>query len=471
MKILLINPPFSKEEIFTKSMSKVGAVLPPLGLAYIAAVLEKENFQVKIIDGFVLSSLKRYTFKNLEKDIKTFFPDIIGITSTSPQICNAVKTAQIAKKINPSCITFIGGSHITALPEILKDFKVFDYGIYGESEISFAKILNKIRNNDNIEGSDGLIWLSGNNINVKKPELIKNIDDLPFPAWHLLPMKMYKPSPANYRSLPAINLMTSRGCPFNCVFCHKPIFGKMFRPHSAKRVVEEIEYVQKNYGIKDIQFFDDTFTLNKQRVIDICNIIIKKRIKINWNCMTRVDCVNEELLKLMKKAGCYEVTFGIESGSERILNLINKGTNKKQDRFAVSLAKKAKLDTRASYMLGFPTETKEEIKETIKFAKELNTDIAQFMLVTPYPDTKLWDLCKADGHIEVGDWSNFTFYAPKGAPFIPSTITKKELNKIYIKAIKSYYLRPSFIFSQLLKIRTFEDIKRKVIAAKAVIGL
>lgn len=453
-------------------MEKLGSLLPPLGLAYIAAVLEKNGDEIKIIDGLVLSSKKGYGFKELENDIKEFKPNLVGVTATSPQISDAIKTINIVKKVCPNCVTFLGGPHITALPSILKDIKSLDYGIYGEGEITFLNVAKKFKNNQKLGGIDGIIWRNHKKeIKFKKPKFITNLDDLPFPAWHLLPIKLYRPSPPNYRRLPAITMMTSRGCPHNCIFCHKPIFGKYFRSHSAERVIAEIECLQNNYGIKDIQFFDDTFTLNRERVVDICNIIINKNVDISWNCMTRIDAVDEELLRLMKEAGCYEVGYGTESGSERILKLINKGISKNQIRKSVKFTKRIGIDIRAFFMIGFPTETKEEIMQTIDFAKELNPDVAQFMMVTPYPDTKLWDLCEQDNKFDVGDWSNFTLYAPQGAPFVPSTMSSDELNELYIKAIKSYHLRPKFVWEHLKKIRNFNDLKRKFVATKAIIGL
>jgi radical SAM superfamily enzyme YgiQ (UPF0313 family) len=469
MRILLMTPLYVRDKIFRKSFKHLGALLPPLGLAYVAAVLEKDGNQVKIIDGAALSTKQDYNFNNLETEVKTFNPDIVGVTATSPQISFTVKLLDFIKKISPNSTTFLGGPHITAMPKITNDIKSLDYGIYGEGEQTFLEVTRKIKKNQKLEGTKGVIFKGNPYVKFIIRPYIEDLDTLPFPARHLLPMKLYKPSPANYRRLPATTMMTSRGCPFQCIFCHKPIFGQNFRPHSSKRVVDEMEHLTKKYGIKDIQIFDDTFTMDNKRAEEICKGMIERKLDIGWNCMTRVNTVTPDLLKLMHKAGCYEIGCGIESGSERIIKMIKKGTNKDMIRKAVKWAKQAKVEIRAFYMIGFPTETKEDIEETIKFAKELDTHIAQFLIVTPYPDTELWDLAGKHGIIH-NDWSNFTMYSPTHAPFVPNSLTKQELEKLYFRAYKEYHLRPLYILKQLLKIRSFTDIKRNISAARAIIG-
>lgn len=471
MRILLINPPLLREEIFGKSMSNLGALLPPLGLAYIAAMVERNGHEVSIIDGPVLSTKKDYDYNSLKRDIADYQPDIVGITATSPQIKNAINVFNITKEINENIITILGGPHISALPQDLLKLRNLDYGVYGEGEFTVIEIIKRIEKKEKLDGLSGLIWREKNNVNFLAGEYIKDLDMLPFPARHLLPMKLYRPSPANYRRLPATQIFTSRGCPHSCVFCHKPIFGNTFRAHSAKRVLDEIEQLINNYGIKDIQIFDDTFSMNKERAKEICMGIVNRKLDIVWNCMTRIDTVDQDLLKLMRRAGCYGIGYGVESGSERILKLVKKRISKDRMRRVFRWTRKEGIEIRAFFMIGFPTETKEDILKTISFAKELNPDIAQFLVTTPYPGTELWHLCKEYGEINVGDWSDFTMYASNSAPFIPFSLKKDELEKLYSKAIKSFYLRPGYILNQLLKIRSFSDIQRKLIAAKSLVSL
>ena len=471
MKVLLLHPPYPKEEIFRKSMKRVGAVLPPLGLAYLASMLEKEGHEVKIIDGPALAAVEGYGLEELARDLRDFKPKVVGISAAYSQIEYTRKSLSLIKAIVPGCIIVLGGSLATSMPKILNEFKNLDYGVYGEAEFTFAEILKKIENNETLENTEGLIWREGSEVKFLKPKLVMNIDDVPMPARHLLKMEIYRPSPANYRRLPATTIMTSRGCPYQCIFCSKSVEGSVFRAHSAKRVVDEIESLVKDYGIKDIQIFDDTFTCIQKRTEEICNEIIERNLDVGWNCMTRADNVDLELLKLMKKAGCYEVGFGIESGSERILKFIGKGLTKEQIREGVKEAKKAGLDVRGFFMIGFPTETKEEILETIEFAKELDVDVAQFMIATPLPGTKMWEIAKEQGVVNESDCASFTFYAPDKMPFSSNILNEEELGKLYEKAIKSFYLRPKFVFKQLLKIKSFNDLRRNYEAVRGVIGL
>lgn len=470
MKVQLINPPYSKDRIFRKSLKDVGALLPPLGISYIAAVLESEGHEVQIIDGCVLSVTKGYDFDDLSKDVEKFQPDIVGVTATTPQINLAFETMKKVKSVSHA-VTFLGGPHVTALPSAITESKFCDYGVYGEGENSFKKIVERMTTKKSFKKVKGLIIKNKTTVKLSQPEYINDLDSLPFPAWHLLPMKLYRPSPANYRKLPALQIMTSRGCPFKCAFCCKPIFGFKFRAHSPGRVISEIEHLIATYGIKDLEVFDDTFTFDKKRAETICNMIIEKKLDIGWNCMTRVDCVSPELLKIMASAGCYQVGYGIESGSPKIQQRMNKMINLEKVRQAVGWANDAGIDIRAFFMFAFPGETVEDAKMTIEFAKTLDIDVAQFMVTTPYPGTPLWSMAHEEGKLQMKDWENFTFYAPEGIPYIPEGRTEKEVLETYSRAFKEFYLRPRYFLRQLMKIRSPTDISRYLVAVKSVLNI
>ncbi len=446
MKILFINPP-SKHAI--KGYSS--AIFPPLGILYLSSILKKAKHEVKVIDAFVLSIKKDYREKDLRRDILLFKPDVIGVPCFSSNIDGSRKILNIAKNVAPQATTIIGGAHITAVPISLQVFKSADYGVYGEAEETILEFINKLSKKQNIKDIPGIIYKEKNKVKFKPRDYIKDIDTIPLPARELVEMNLYQPSPATYRQLPATAIITSRGCPFQCIFCHKPIFGNRFRPHSAERVITEIEHLNKVYGIKDIRIYDDTFTLNKKRVIDICNLLIKKNLGITWNCTTRVDCVDLETLQIMKKAGCYNISYGVESGSERVLKLIKKGVTKEQIRKVFKWTKEVGIESVGFFILGLPTQTKEEIYETIEFAKELEPDYVQFTLVNPHPDTELFELCKKHGKVEINDFSNFKTYSniEEDLPFIPNTIQEKELKRLYKKAYISFYFRPKYIGKKL----------------------
>ena len=470
MKVMLISPPYPKDRIFRKSMKNLGAILPPLGVAYIAAMLEKDGHEVKIIDGPAWATVFEYGFEELEKDIKNFSPDVVGISASTSQIDHARKAASLAKSASKDCVVILGGTLISADPNALLAFEDVDFGVYGEADLTFSEILKAVEGKKPVEGMEGVIWRENGSVKFLKPKVIIDLDHVPMPARHLLKMEIYRPSPANFRRVPATTIMTSRGCPYQCIFCSRPTEGTAFRAHSAERVVEEIGHLVTKYGIKDIQIFDDTFSLIPSRVEKICKGIIEKKLDVGWNCMTRVDKINPELLALMRKAGCYEIGFGIESGSDRILQFIKKATTTDLIRKGVKMTKDAGIDVRGFFMIGFPTETKEEILQTIKFAKDLDVDVAQFMVSTPLPGTEMWEIAKQNGSINTDDWNSFTFYAPSKMPFSSNLLNDKELLSMYRKAYKSFYLRPKFILKQLLKTRSFVDIQRNWLAAKGVLG-
>lgn len=470
MKVMFISPPYPKDRIFRKSMKNLGAILPPLGVAYIAAMLEKDGHEVKIIDGPAWATVFEYGFEELEKDIKDFSPDIVGISASTSQIDHARKAASLAKSASKDCVVILGGTLISADPNALLAFEDVNFGVYGEADLTFSEILRAVEGKKPVEGMEGVIWRENGSVRFLKPKVITDLDQVPMPARHLLKMEIYRPSPANFRRVPATTIMTSRGCPYQCIFCSRPTEGTAFRAHSAERVVEEIEHLVTKYGIKDIQIFDDTFSLIPSRVEKICKGIIEKKLDVGWNCMTRVDKINPELLALMRKAGCYEIGFGIESGSDRILQFIKKATTTDLIRKGVRMTKDAGIDVRGFFMIGFPTETKEEILQTIKFAKDLDVDVAQFMVSTPLPGTEMWEIAKQNGTINTDDWNSFTFYAPSKMPFSSNLLNDKELLSMYKKAYKSFYLRPKFMLRQLLRIRSLVDIQRNWIAAKGILG-
>src|SRR3989338_6084926 len=285
MRVLLLNPPYEKDKIFRKSMKNLGAVLPPLGIAYIAAVLEKDKHTVKIIDGPAMATILDYSFSELEKDIQEFQPEVIGLSASTSQIEYAKKTIVIIKKIVPTVIIILGGPLISATPNSLLEFPEVAYGAYGEADLTFSILLQKIEKKEPLENVEGVIWREQDKVKFLKPAVVKELDQIPMPARHLLPMHIYRPSPANYRRTPATTMITSRGCPYSCIFCSRPTEGTQFRYHSAERVVDEIEQLIKMYGVKDIQIFDDTFTLIPERTERICRLIIEKKLDVGWNCM------------------------------------------------------------------------------------------------------------------------------------------------------------------------------------------
>ena len=459
-RILLISPPYT---IF-KGRLKTSMV--PLGLAYIAAVLEENKHVVKVLDAAVEGFEKeinigkdyiRYglSFEEIEKIIKEFDPHIVGVScSFSPQIKNCYKIIDIAKKIDKKIITVMGGEHCSALPEkTLNDNKNLDIVIIGEGEYSFLDVVK----GNKLEKIDGIAFWKNNKIKVNpKKKFIYDLDELPLPARHLLPMKKYfkigLPLGSTYsKRKPLASIITSRGCPAKCVFCAtRKFWGNCFRGRDPIKVVDEIEMLVKKYKVREIQFIDDNLTLDKKRAMEIFKEIIKRKIDISWCTPNGVAlwALDEELLDLMKKSGCYELTLAIESGNQRVLStIIKKPLNLEKAERLIKYAKKIGILTHAFYVVGFPDETMKEIKDTIDFAKKMDTFRASFFIANPLPGTDLFEICKEKGYLLNFDMDNIDY----SMGFIQTeNFSVKELEKLVNKETLKYtmksFLRNPFEF-------------------------
>lgn len=461
LKITLINPPLPAEEQ-AGSFAGVVNVMQPLGIAYIAAVLEKNNFNVDIIDCIPL----RLSDERLLSILKKEPPDIIGITATVLSINRAMELSKRLKKELPGALLVIGGPHITSIPNETMNSSSYDVGVLGEGELTFLEIAQQLSGGRlNLKSIKSIVYRKGKELVFTAPrEFIKDLDSLPFPARHLLPpLKDYMPVPASYIKLPLGHLMTSRGCPYQCIFCDRKVFGNMVRTRSPKNVVDEIEELMNKHGAKEIKFFDDTFTMDYERVLAIFKEMEKRRIKIPWSCLTRVNRVSKELLIEMKNAGCWQVAYGLESGNQKILNRMKKGITLEQSRNAVMWAKEAGLNVRAFFVLGTPGETLGTIRDTIEFAKSLPLDVVTFYTITLYPGNELFEIAKKEGTVLHKDYSQYSpliDFDETELAYVPEGMTQEQFKSAISSAHREFYLRPGFILRQVLSIRRPEDVVR-----------
>ncbi len=473
--ILLIAPPFSLGDRYgIKTKDKdIGGHLPPLGLACLAAFIREYNFSVEIIDAPALE----LTVDDIIKLVEEKNPRVIGITSLTSRFNKAV---DIAKKIKMkrNVIIILGGVHATILSEeIMNQYDCFDILVYGEGECTLLELMQELKLNDYrgisvrvLKSISGIVFHSKNKVIKTKPRIpITDLDSLPFPARDLLPMDKYIPLPNNYKRKPIAHMVAIRGCPFNCTFCsNNKVFGRKIRFRSPQKVLEEIKYLKEKFSTKEISFWDDTLTVNRTWIIDLCNLITKENLDITWTCCARVDTVDKELLNLMAKAGCWNIFYGIEAGDQALLDNINKGTTIEQIKNAVKWTKEAGIEIRGSFMLALPGETPELAKKTIEFAKELGIDYAQFSITTPFPGTQLYNNVEKYGKLSK-DFSLYNLWG--GVPFIPTGYkSEEEILEVSKHAMRSFYLRPRFILSKLKKIRSFEDIKRYFKGLRFVLG-
>ncbi len=446
MKILLISPP-------TKSVVKevLSTTAPPSGLAYLASMV-KEEHDVKIVDSLI----ENLNFEKVEQIIRKFYPDLVGITATTSMMPDAYKIARIAKNIDKNIKVAIGGPHVTFLPEkTIEECPCIDFVVRGEGEITFKELVDYMVGSKNAKEIKGLTYKQNGSIRSNPPrELIKNLDSIPLPSYDLLPMDKYNADGIKFGTI-----MTSRGCPFNCIFCSSSLqFGKRWRAHSVDRVMKEINILHNEYGIREIEFLDDTFTLNKKRAILIAENIKKEGMDIRWTASSRVNTFSKEVAKSMKKGGCHTVYFGIESGSQKTLDFIGKGITLQQSLKAVKDAHDADLISLGSFIIGFPDESRNDVKNTIKFSKKVGVNLAQFTVATPYPGTRLWNIALKRNLITSFDWRKYTTLTPimKLKDF-----TLEQIMKWLRKAYASFYLRPKFFLWDIVQNHGF--IIKKVI--------
>lgn len=449
MKILLVYP---KPNISFDTTHCV-----QLGLAHIAAVLEEAGHTIRILDLNVQED-------TLEADTK--WADAVGFYIMTPAFNAAKKLAAQVKSIASNIPIIVGGPFPSALPEECLKSPYIDIVIKGEGERTAEELFDALENGKSFDTIKGIYYKKENTIKQNpEREKIQNLDELPFPAYHLFPFYKYNPTRPTWidaRHLIPATMMTQRGCPFECNFCFSQRSG--FRAMSPARAVEHITRLRDDFGVNFVEFQDDVFNLLPRRSTEICELLIKEKVDVNWsipNGISRVENVNQEFLQIAKDSGCVDAWFAAESGSERVRNTIVKKRNTMQQvRDAVEAAKRVGFETGAFFVLGHPDESKEEMQQTINFACSLPIDRAQFTISTPFPGTDLYRMIQNAG--EKGRFleTNWDFYGPYEAKVLYEYgQTKKDIvEEMYKKAFRSFYLRPSYMQKSLAKKETWANL-------------
>jgi radical SAM superfamily enzyme YgiQ (UPF0313 family) len=414
MKLLLINPPISgynERDLYGSE---------PLGLAYLAGYLETKNETVEVLDCFALGMHQVYQWKGYlrkgltNEQIKTRIleikPDIVGIHSNFTMYYpDAREVAEVVRETLPHCRILLGGAHATMEANSIVDSRVADIVVRGEGEMTIFELLQAFKNKTPLNEVLGLTYRADDGTLVKTADrpLWKQIEELPFPAWHKLNMDIYakysKASSPFSKNHPTASLITSRGCPFDCVFCStKNMWRKKWRADSAEKVVEEIEFLAKNYGIKEIIIQDDNFIADKRRVHKICDLLIEKKLGVSLHDPAgfTVWTVDEELLIKMKKAGFYRVLFPVETGSEKTMKYINKPVILSEVPQKVRFANQLGFWTQSNFIIGFPYETKEDVLETIQYAFNSGFDFAAFLIAQPFAGAEMYNTFRDEGLME-----------------------------------------------------------------------
>ncbi|MDD4979767.1 MAG: radical SAM protein [Candidatus Omnitrophica bacterium] len=466
MKISLVTPPFDLIRSAYASSSKIKrGNLPPLGIGYLASSLKANGFnQIKLLDGTSMGINEEEFIELVLKDS----PDLIGISCMTASSHEAFRLARKIRKLSNVLIVF-GGPHVTDFgKEVLLEEKAIDLAVVGEGEETIVELCDRLNAGKELSNIKGLIFRDKDEIIDNGPRVSKGpLDDIPMPAWELYDNTLYCPLPNSYKRLPSATVITARGCAYRkCAFCYTGgMLGQPFRRHSIKRVIEEIKILVNSYGMREIQFLDSIFILNRQWVKEFCEAIIRENIDITWNCGAKADLVDPEILEIVAKAGCYSIFYGLESGNQDLLDIIEKGITIQQIKDAVKWAHRAGIDTRGSFILGLPGETPQKANKTIDLAIELDLTYAQFNLAFPFKGTKLYDFALDMGSV-------FEYRGLTKATYVPHGYRDRdELEAVMRKAYFKFYFRPAYFMKHLKRLKNFNELKRYFDGLRFIIGI
>lgn len=472
-KILLIQPPYDILKIEPKTAQ------PPLGLAYLAGVLERD-YDVKILDtiaeGFeneqtIDRDFKRYglDFDDIKKEIEKFGPDVLGVSCLfSTQAENSHRVILLAKEVNPDIITIFGGAHGSALPGLVMEDGNVDFVVIGEGEDTVNKLLRKLERGSDFSGMDGIAYRENGSVRIlPKASYIQNLDRLPFPARHLLPMERYfginTPMGTTARRLPNTCLSTSRGCPANCIFCSiHTVWGRKYRARGAENVINEIEFLIEKYRIRELQFYDDNLTFDRERAIRIFNGMIERKFDLLWTTPNGVAiwALDEELLMKMKESGCYKISLGIESADDYVLHsIIQKPLDLRKVEPIINFCRKLGMGIDTFFVVGFPGETKEQIRKTLDFARKLRADNLNITIATPHPGTRLYEICQREKYL--GPNFNFRVIRSRRGQISTPEFTPEEVEKMvsrvnFISRLELFFRNPPTFYERVVR-RLFKD--------------
>ena len=455
-KVLLVNPNYSYST--GGIWRSVTSIMPPLGLAWLAASLEQHDCPVTIRDfsaeGHDLAEDLQY--------LGTQQYECLGISMTTPQVNPGLKIAEESKKYHPQALVIAGGVHPTVMPDEILSNEAVDIVVRGEGEQTLQEIVSGAP----LEDIQGISYKADGRF-VHNPDrpVVEKLDDLPDPAYHLLPVSKYFPAVGSYKKLPAISMLGTRGCPGQCTYCHRQL-GKRVRTRSGRRIAAEAKRLHDNYGINEICFYDDTFTVIHKEVYSFIEALKEYDLSLSWSCFSRVDSVDYPLLKAMADSGCHQIMFGVESANKEILKTIKKNITMEKVEKAVRDAQKAGMEVRVSLMLGNPGETKETIMDTIKFVNKLNPDLAIYNTTTPYPGTEMYKWADENDYLLTKDWDKYDLRHPVMA--LP-TISIQELAKLYTYAYNRFYWRPRYLLKRLAMLRSGNDLVNAFKGVKAIV--
>jgi anaerobic magnesium-protoporphyrin IX monomethyl ester cyclase len=461
MRILLVNPPLSPMEVMPQSLARprrrgplrpraLTGTMPSMSLLYLSPPLRAEGHAVRYFEGYFEG--QEALMQLLRKD--RF--DVIGISVYTHRWPVVRRLIADIKALAPHCVVVVGGVHATVRRgELLEECPGLDFVMAGEAEETFPRLVTALEKGHPYEGIPGLVWREDGGVrDLGQTPFCKDLDALAFPDRGLVRLEAYRPSALFHRRLPHTSVFGSRGCPYSCIFCHT---DRHVRLRSAVSIADEVEEAHRGFGARDITFWDDSFSLDRDRVLELCCEIRARALDVTWCANLRVDQVDLDMLEAMRRAGCWRVLYGLETGVQKNLETLRKGTSVAQGTEAVFLAKKAGLQVLGMFMFGIPGESYEEGLETIRYALRLPLDLISVTNITPFPGTALERMaCSAGRIVESAayDMDNITF--------VPHSMRAGELEALMRTAYRRFYLRPSYILRRLGTVRSLADLRHNI---------
>ena len=455
-RALLVVPPtglYIREDRCQTPIEELVTVAPrpPIDLLYIAGVLEREGVECRIVD----CPVEGKSWQDFQHEMREFGPQAVFLSVTTATLADDLRAATMAKREFPDVLTVAKGPHFQFRDkQTLENHRDLDVAIRGEYEVTASELARA----GNLADIPGLTFRGGEEIiRTAERAFQQDLDTLPFPSRHLIDNRLYRRPDTD---APQTTVVTSRGCPFRCVFClSRVVAGSKPRVRSSENVLAEIRECIERFGIRDFLFRSDTFTARRPWLLELCEALENSGLKIRWACNSRVDTLDKEMLEAMKEAGCWLIAFGLESGSQKMLDIMKKGISKQQIREAMTLCKQVGMKKSVYFLLGLPWETEETFRETVSFAKELSPDFIEFFYTYPFEGTELYETCVAENLVDPNALPVASYSRPS---YATKHFTLEELASHRQKALRSFYLRPGYIVKTLWRARSPKVLKNYV---------
>jgi radical SAM superfamily enzyme YgiQ (UPF0313 family) len=442
--LVLCEPPYVFWDRSLDRLREGEETIPGMGMLILAAVARTRGYRVHLVDAKRAGA----SVEDATREILALAPDYLGLSATTISVNNAARIAHRVKAAAPGVVTIVGGPHVSAIPErTMEAFPAFDYGVVGEGEVSLFELLDRLEARQPVDAVAGLVyrqWREGGRVQANpRAPYIDDLDALPMPAWDLLPdfPHRFRPSILSHPQTPVASLITSRGCPFSCAFCDRSTSGKRGRMHSVGTVVALCRHLVER-GVKHILFVDDLFTVRKQRVIELCHALLDEGLRFTWSCNSHPNLLDLDTMRLMRRAGCWQIAYGIESGSQRVLDVVKREVRIPRMRETLRMTRAAGIRTKGYVMIGHPTEGLDSLEETAAFLRDVELDICQVTKFTPYPGTPAYPTIHEHGTFDE-DWERMN---AMNFVFIPHGLGTDVLERYFDHLYRTFYSRPDVLW-------------------------